>query len=393
MGEDEDLSICYDEYIKMKIIQPRATFRCQSLFYKNMFIFATPHNNITECWKEDGEDVGEDELETGVNATMISVISAIFVILIYIGLKYTFPGLAKRLLSAENQASSDEHSPQSFLDYEILNEYSQNHDQNEAIQDKTNIHILNSIQTQTVDDNNQTCGDLYDLEQQIHEKNESEIHLCLHKKLDPKVVENILDAREPGCTAGCIERFETRVGRRLVMELQDKITKSQRFKEIIGALWRAIKIGTKYIDLFKDIFLSIEILNAAGNMESVWSFPTNLSSIVVMMMFASILIPLILSTLHLVVNRRNIIEENNFSRTRKYATITLCWIASILNPIILEVYYQELKEEVRRLTQIRDIRAMTILKRCKKIKNQIVTFHKIELGYFYRPLKVLLSPI
>ena len=102
-----------------------------------------------------------------------------------------------------------------------------------------------------------------------------------------------------------------------------------------------------------------------------------------MMMFASILIPLILSTLHLVVNRRNIIEQNNFSRTRKYATITLCWIASLLNPIILDAYYQELKEEVRRHTQNHDIRAMTILKRCRKVKNQIVTFHKIELGYFH----------
>ena len=377
MGEDEDLSMCYDKFIKMQIIQPRATFRCQSLFYKNMFIFATPRNNITECWG------GEDELESGVNATMISVISAIFVILIYVGLKYS--GLAKILLSAENQASSIERSqsfPHDFLDYKTLKKYSENHDQNEAIQD-TNIHILNSIHTQTVNDNKQTCVDLYDLEQQIHEENETEIHLCLHKKLDPKVVENILDSGEPGCTTKCIEGLENCVGRRLIKDLQDGITKSPIIKEIIGTTRGAVKIGSKYIDLFKDIFLSIEILNAAGNMESVWRFPNNLSSIIVMMMFASILVPPFFSTLHLVVNRRNIIEEKSFSRTRKYATITLCWFASFLNPIILDAYYQELKEELRRLTQNRDIHALTILKKCRKIKNQMVTFHKIELGYFY----------
>ncbi len=87
-----------------------------------------------------------------------------------------------------------------------------------------------------------------------------------------------------------------------------------------------------------------------------------------------------MSTLYLVVNRRKIVDENNFTRTRKYVTITLCVFASFLNPIILDAYYHELKEDVRKLTQNHDIRAITTLKKCRKIKNHIVTFHKIELG-------------
>ena len=74
------------------------------------------------------------------------------------------------------------------------------------------------------------------------------------------------------------------------------------------------------------------------------------------------------------------IDEKNFSRTKKYITISLCWIASFLNPIILDAYYHELKEDVRKLTQNHNIRAMTLLRKCNKIKNQILTFHKIELG-------------
>merc|ERR1711911_349316 len=97
-------------------------------------------------------------------------------------------------------------------------------------------------------------------------------------------------------------------------------------------------------------------------------------------MFSSVVVPLVLSTLHLVVNRKKIIEEHKFSRIRKYLTITLCWIASFLNPIILDAYYQELKEDVRKLTENHDIRAMTTIRKCRKIKNQIVTFHKTELG-------------
>ena len=59
-GEDEDLSMCYDAFIKLKIIQPLAQFKCKSPLYENMDIFATPHNNIPECWNAiDEKDTGE----------------------------------------------------------------------------------------------------------------------------------------------------------------------------------------------------------------------------------------------------------------------------------------------------------------------------------------------
>ena len=42
----------------------------------------------------------------------------------------------------------------------------------------------------------------------------------------------------------------------------------------------------------------------------------------------------------------------------------------------------ELKEDIRKLTQNHDILAKTILRKCRDIKNQIVTFHKTELGQY-----------
>merc|ERR1711893_373636 len=78
---------------------------------------------------------------------------------------------------------------------------------------------------------------------------------------------------------------------------------------------------------------------------------TNFSSVIVLTMFSSVVVPLVLSTLHLVVNRNKILEEHTFSTRRKSLTITLCWIASFLNPIILDAYYHELKEDVRKLTK------------------------------------------
>ena len=375
-GEDEDLSKCYEKYLKIQLIQPLAQFKCKSPFYKNMDIFATPRNNIPECWNN------ADEQESKDYSTILLVTSTVFITTFYIALKYS--GLAKRILLAENQSivssvERDQNLFQDFLDYITLKNHGENHDQNEAIE-STNVHILNSIHTQKVDYNRDTCELFYQLEQEIHEHNQSEIYLCLHRKLDPKVVENILDSGEPGCTAGCIEGFEKCIGRRLIMKLQNKITKSPILKEIIGTTLGIFKILAKFVDLTKDLALSLVMLQAVGGFQSVWDFQTNFSSIIIITMFSSILIPLFLSTLHLIVNRRKIIDEENFSRTRKYVTIVLCFIASFLNPIILDAYYHELKEDVRKLAQNHDIGAMTILRKCRNIKNQIVTFHKTELG-------------
>ena len=119
--------------------------------------------------------------------------------------------------TAVHQRPERKVDPQDILDYTTLKSYSENHDQNEAIEN-TNVHILNSLHTREVDDNTGMCKLFYELEKEIHENNESKIHFCLHKKMDPKVVENILDSGEPGCTADCIKGFESCIGRRLIME-------------------------------------------------------------------------------------------------------------------------------------------------------------------------------
>ena len=41
-GEDEDLDRCYMEYVKNKIIYPYSSYRCTSLFYEVMEIYAKP---------------------------------------------------------------------------------------------------------------------------------------------------------------------------------------------------------------------------------------------------------------------------------------------------------------------------------------------------------------
>ena len=114
-GEDEELSMCYDAFIKLKIIQPLAQFRCQSLFYKNMETFAIPRNSRTECGDQSDEAVPRDY------SKIFLVTSTLAIITFYITLKYS--GLAKKMLTADNQniASSVETDQNMYQNYRYYN--------------------------------------------------------------------------------------------------------------------------------------------------------------------------------------------------------------------------------------------------------------------------------
>ena len=94
----------------------------------------------------------------------------------YVALKYSGK-LLKKILS-KNQPlhvnnGGDENIMQdfdmNFMNRIHINNYKENHDKDDTI-DITNIHILNSINTQTVEDNKETCILFFNLEEEIQEE-------------------------------------------------------------------------------------------------------------------------------------------------------------------------------------------------------------------------------
>ena len=58
-GEDENLDLdnCHKKYIENKIVEPYASYRCESRFYGGMEIFGTPCNSIRECADGSGKSL------------------------------------------------------------------------------------------------------------------------------------------------------------------------------------------------------------------------------------------------------------------------------------------------------------------------------------------------
>ena len=63
-GEDENLAICHEKYIEDKIVSLYASYRCKSIFYENMWIYATPCDKIVECYDHSDENFCDQDKKT-----------------------------------------------------------------------------------------------------------------------------------------------------------------------------------------------------------------------------------------------------------------------------------------------------------------------------------------
>ena len=102
-------------------------------------------------------------------------------------------------------------------------------------------------------------------------------------------------------------------------------------------------------------------------------------------MFLSILLPMLLSSLHLAVNNFSMFYDQSnktISKVRKYLLMTLLFILSPINPVILESRLLDTAEEARKLAQNYNILAVQKKTKSRQIKKQITRFGRIELGRY-----------
>ena len=63
---------------------------------------------------------------------------------------------------------------------------------------KINSFLFHIIFTKSRDENKDICREIYAFEEEIHNSDKCEIYCCLHKNLDPLIMEYILETQFPG---------------------------------------------------------------------------------------------------------------------------------------------------------------------------------------------------
>ena len=141
------------------------------------------------------------------------------------------------------------------------------------------------------------------------------------------------------------------------------------------------KISSAYADMFKDTFLTVSLMRINGGPRNVLLYPTQFTSVISMGLCVSIILPLMASSLHLVLNNPTML----FSlEARRSVTMLTCFLCSMVAPILLINKHEVWKENMRIMAQNNslDRRILGVSRSLTKIKYQLIEFMKIELGMY-----------
>ena len=372
-GEDENLDVCYDKYKASKVISKYATFRCKSIMYSIMETYATACNDFPECADEEDEKLCSD------NTALFIILptTMAFLALIYLILK--FGRFTYHYCKERNQKV---YSFNIHLVEEIFETYLENHGKDNKDDDMINSLLLHIIYTKSAEEIKDVCKKLYALESEVHNNNVNDVYCCLHKNLDPVIVEVILENQFPGFIKKCVEYFENLKGIRTLVDFLDENRFLILFKDTIV---RLVKIELEYLDILKDSFLAFSLFTITGGYNSIIKLPSHFANIVVLCFFASVVIPIFFATLHLVIHNPFMVfyimpSETINSRIKKTVMTLLCCLLSFLNPVLLVNAYEGAKDRTKAMAKSMNAELVQQMDNLNKIKHQWVTFIKIELG-------------
>ena len=183
-------------------------------------------------------------------------------------------------------------------------------------------------------------------------KTQSEVFSLLHKYIEPEVCKMIFDAKFPGC---CENNCSS---------LLEQLEKLHQYKKQIRLKIKRIREITSYIvDLYKDIFILVTMTTIAGGPQAVLMFSTKFSSVVIICSALTIIIPLMISCLHLAINNPGIVF-NSYGKSSHLKTFAMrigVILLSVLNPILIINAYESLRDKTREQAKSRHQNTLSTL--------------------------------
>ena len=138
---------------------------------------------------------------------------------------------------------------------------------------------------------------IFDFLKAQHRSNDAEMSAYLHNNFDPLLVQKMMDAKFPGITTSILNTIEKIAKRPIFDEMSNILTKKENLQKIKNNIFAIVNIEIKFIDIFKDLGLTLLMLQLVGGAQAIINLPTNFGSVLVMSMFWSIFIPMLISSL------------------------------------------------------------------------------------------------
>ena len=383
-GEDEDLERCLEKYIENKVVSKYATTVCSSAAYPVMQTLATICDGVPECLR------GSDEANcagSGAEYALLAITS-VGCLMLYIILNWKFGTSKLHLTKSKSEIGLDTTGLKN-VDEELIVETIEMVLGSKQHVDKLSLLLLRLRYTRPKAEVKKIAIDIYDRLSKAHNFEKPLTYYWLFKNLDPKVCDIIISAKFPGLTERFIDKVEKCTGSHFISDLQDKINMNENLKRKLYHIKTILGLEFTYIDLYKDCYLAVTMMTMIGGPMAVIQFYTTFTSAVVICLFSTILFPLLISGLGLAINDPNFIF-NCFGGDVPLWKRCLMRIGNvvfvIVSPILLKHTYQYNMERMRIAAKKGDPTALNLLKRCNKIKKQVVEClsHELSLENYYQ---------
>ena len=348
---------------------------------------ATPCDGFHECQNSEDEIFCEDG---GLSTLILSVLAGGFV-LVYVLLKiWRFMYNSYYIQKDIKEVSMTCRNLQDFF-----KDFEKHHDDKDVIEE-ININLIKILYDTKKKDRIEIFKCFFALVFRINDNSQTKTFLYLHKNINPILTDKILQAQYPGIMDRIIDFMESKLGKESITMFEDKISEKDNMSLLLTTFKTMIMMELTYIDIFKDLSLALSILVNVGGPQSILDFPQNFTSVMVIIFFATIFVPLWIATLNLAVNEPGLIFLQSKAKCSKLKLLTLRagnFLLCLICPITLinacEIYKETLRKSAE---QVKASETKKALKNYRNSQLQRAHFVRIDLGLevYYQTLAQIL---
>ena len=360
-AEDEDIGQCYEDYVKREIVKKYATYECTSRMYSNLITVATVCDGVYECQN------GEDEPKSCKDKKFEKMIiySILFAPILYFILK----NIANCLLEKDIVRSKKKSHQKKNVHF-VSQELEEIKD-DEGLFDFVNSYLLQQNFTSELELKRSISFQFYEFLWRRSDSQE-EFYCTIHNKIVPAEAEMIFESKRP------IYWEE-----KLASKVQNWMKRNKKIHFIKQSMQSMTSFAIHFSSKLKDIFLCGKIFILNGGLLSLWYFPTHFSSMIVICLGLTIIIPLILGNVLLVKKAykhmygRSIREPTLVQKVLMRIGVV---ITAVINPFLTQNAYENAKEETRK--SFGDFRTETVqlLNIETQVKYSFLDFLKLDLA-------------
>ena len=217
----------------------------------------------------------------------------------------------------------------------------------------------------------------------MFENDSAKIFCYLKANINTDVTTEIIQHKFRGLKTKARNFVKKLVGKKIITYCLNKITEERSLRMMLSSLGTLLSILSHIVDIVKDSILALSLLSIIGGAVAILEFPTNFSSTVVLCWMGTIIVPILVSSLYLALTQPFLVFTSTRLRAMRGGRVLAALGCLLLSPFNIVVLKTNLEmTEQTAIEAARDLSGNTLdlFQECDLIEAKIQEYLQIEQG-------------